>query len=392
MAKKDPNIATYKRLKSKANYVSGKGKDFNKQGRNAISDRLITKRSPQQKQAPTKNYDELIGKLQGENKDLRNQNASINKQMANKDKANKDSFDYVSKRLAASDKRTADLSEGVSAELKKLYAAKSQPAKASAPTEESSQGSSVAGALASLSNMSPGAVRTSSGSTAEEAVSSGEKSDADVAKSEEVVNKTSEVPDENAPSSMVDENGKIVPSYLVSKVFKVGEKISVGENAVFKITNLYQPRSGANSVAGKKTGVHARGVDVVSYDLDGNKTNYPISIANGEIVNIGLHGSGHAVSSSKSELGYYMDIKLASNPNKIIRMGHLDPGVMDIKSTLIGTKVSRGDTLFQGGRMSGSGTAPHVKIYMSDLDANGVAKQNYTDKGNDPSLIIKNGG
>jgi hypothetical protein len=382
MARKDPNIRSYKRLKAKsANTV--KTKDFNKQGREMIQSTLLPSKSKPQKQAPAKDYDKLIGNLQNDyNSKIKNLEKDYGSKLAEKDKAFGDTFSNMSKRMEAADKRTSDLSEGVTAQLKKLYESRGKSPSASTSSEEGDENKSTSRS----SNTS-----TSTGSNIEEE----ETSDDNVTKSDEAREKTKETIPENTlaagMSELVDEKGNPVPNYLVSKVFELEEVIQIGGNNSFRITNLYQPRSGANSVAGKKKGAHAKGVDVVSYDSSGNKTNYPIAVSNGKIMNVGLHGSGEQVGSSKSELGYYIDVMLDNDPTKMVRYGHLDPGIMAVRDTLMGSSISRGDVIFEGGKMTGSGTAPHVKIYLGDLDAKGTPLQNFTDKGNDPSHMIKYG-
>jgi len=133
-------------------------------------------------------------------------------------------------------------------------------------------------------------------------------------------------------------------------------------------------------------------VDLVSYDVEGNKLNYPISFLDGEIVNIGLDGNGARITTAQgSALGYYVDIRSTKDPTKIIRMGHLDAGIAEHMKEWVGRTVTRGENIFEGGGMTGSGTGPHIKVYMSDVNSEGQAQGNWLDPGNDPSSIIKNG-
>lgn len=172
---------------------------------------------------------------------------------------------------------------------------------------------------------------------------------------------------------------------------KLRGDVKVGDYS-FKITNLYGPRTGTNAVAGREDGEHSRGVDFVSYNSEGKKINLPVSVLDGTIINIQLQGNGKAITTKQGKAaGYYMDIRSAKNPNKVIRYAHLDPGVMRDRMSLIGSNVKRGDLLYDKGKFTGSGTGPHIKLFMSDINEDGVVERNYTSEGNDPSKIIQRG-
>ena len=385
MAKTSVNKSAYKRLKSKSLKLSER-KDFNKKGRSKISQSLAPR---QRQEAPQggKNYDKLLSNIQSDyNSKIQATQKDYENKLAKKEKEYAGTFKGLNKRIAMGEKRVGDLGAGVSAELEKLYAARNSGG-AQAGTGQAAPTAPSAGSTAqNITVAETDEDNTKNNETSNEETVSEED------KIENFTDTVSTAPTEGAEdpmgdSGIVDNKGKVVPNHLVSKIYKIGDIQPIGDSG-YRITNLYAPRSGSNSVSGRDKGVHANGIDVVNSD----GTNFPIAIADGKIVNIGLHGSGKKIDPSiGSELGYYVDIVSAKDPTKIIRYGHLDAGVFENKEALLGTVLSRGDTIFSGGSVTGSATGPHVKIYLSDVTADGKFKGNYLDQGNDPSVIVKNG-
>jgi len=211
-----------------------------------------------------------------------------------------------------------------------------------------------------------------------------------------------EVPSEDMftdPDAMISPNAMPTPvstatvavvQTAAKKVINIGDSIPVGD-FVYKVTNLFGPRTGSNAVPGRADGEHSNGMDMVGFSADGKQSNLPISLTDGEIVGINLQGSGDAIRPEQGKAGgYIMSVKTpdknAPGRFKIIRYMHLDKSVWDQKATLMNTQVTRGQLLIPGSNSPGSGsqTGPHVKVSISNLDEKGNDLRDYSNTENDP--------
>jgi len=354
------NKSSYKRLKAKSRARTSKKRDFN-QRFNSTLNKLFPKTAPAPKQ--DKNYDKLINDLETKYADKlarqQQQQQQIEEQAANSRDKNSNVISNLSQQVEQGNKRFEGLSQGVQQALDKIYADKAKEQQAvqatrRQPTTEAQQNTS----FPSLEDLES-TVATKKTTPSEET-------------------KETKETKETTPSETI-----------VKKILNIGDSIDIGNGFTYRATNLYGPRTGANSVPGRKDGEHSRGVDLVSHDAQGNKSNLPIAIAEGTIVNVWRQGSGLPINTRQGKAaGHVVDVL---SPNgKIISYAHLGPYIYENKDKFIGNKIQRGDVIVNDNRMSGSGTAPHIKVFMSDSKKNGVSKRNYTDPGNDPTQLILN--
>ena len=394
MAKNNLNITSYKNLKKRSSNKK-ELKNINKESIAGLKKKLLPTKAPKDK--GDANYKKLLGNIQNDyNSKIGSLKKDHSAEIKDREQEYKKTIGGLQGRLTGGEKRMKDLSDGVSKELERLYASQQKglntlstnveksldaQREADAKDKEETTQSNTPSVFANLSSDIDTTIQNEAQT---ETLVDSEKNKV----TEEVTEDPVDTEEEEKMSEILDENGNPVPEYLVSKVLKLDEKIKIGDYT-YRITNLYAPRVGDNSVSGRKSGSHPRAVDLVSEDDNGNIINYPVAVADGTIVNIGLQGSGNRINTSEgSEIGYYVDIR---SGDKILRYGHLDAGIFSLKDDLLGTKVFRGDVLFAGGRATGSITGLHVKLYMSDVNADGSISKNYLDKGNDPSYAIKNG-
>jgi hypothetical protein len=188
------------------------------------------------------------------------------------------------------------------------------------------------------------------------------------------------------PITGIVTEGETVKS-VVKAVLDIGQKVPIGNNS-YRITNLFGPRTGKNAVKGRGPG-HSRGVDVVTHDAAGKKTNAPIAIADGVIKSISLEGTGKSINTtSGTSGGYVMNVELPNG--KIVRYMHLSPDIEAQRSSLIGKPIKRGEVLFEGDHSigSGSGTNNHTKISISNMDEQGNLLKDHDNPENDPTPYI----
>ena len=191
--------------------------------------------------------------------------------------------------------------------------------------------------------------------------------------------------DYTVPENIITEETP-VDDAIEKVVLTLKQEISFGDN-YYRVTNLFGPRTGENRVANKGP-EHSRGVDVVAHNSAREKTNAPISVTDGIIRSVSLEGSTTNVGSGSSEGGYVMNVEMPNG--KMIRYMHLSPDVEAKRESLIGKSVKRGDILFEGdhNKWSGSGTANHTKISISNVDGKGNLLKDHDNPENDPSPYI----
>lgn len=136
---------------------------------------------------------------------------------------------------------------------------------------------------------------------------------------------------------------------------------------MFTITSQYGYRKRPNTGKTEFTS----GTDIVPQTKDKSVP----SLAPGKIVNIAVdkYAQGGLLDPSKHKgLGYYIDVEVSSGPyaGHVVRYGHLDP--IKNKDQLLGKTVNVGDKLASFGVGSGSGTGPHVKVYLIDPKGNKI--------------------
>lgn len=172
---------------------------------------------------------------------------------------------------------------------------------------------------------------------------------------------------------------------VIRQVVKIGDAVKVGEN-IYKVTNLFGPRTGANSVAGRDDGEHSRGIDIVGYSKDGSVSNLPIALADGKIIGINVQGDGSVIKPKDGKsAGYYMSVQM--NDGKVMNYMHLGKDVFKNKASLLGKNIKRGDVLYEGDYSKGSGsqTGPHIKVSISSVNNKGELNKDYTKEENDPT-------
>lgn len=136
---------------------------------------------------------------------------------------------------------------------------------------------------------------------------------------------------------------------------------------MFVITSQYGYRKRPNTGKTEFTS----GTDIVPQTKDKSVP----ALAPGKIVNIAVdkYSQGGLLDPSKHKgLGHYIDVELTEGPyaGHTVRYGHLDP--IKNKKALLGQTVNTGDTLAGFGVGSGSGTGPHVKVYLIDPKGNKI--------------------
>lgn len=125
---------------------------------------------------------------------------------------------------------------------------------------------------------------------------------------------------------------------------------------MYSITSPYGFRTRPNTNKKEFTS----GIDLVAKDKSGKVK----ALQDGTIINVGLQGDGKPGLKDPSkfkELGYYIDIK--GNDGLFYRFGHLDP-IKD-RQSLIGQPVQAGQEIASYKTGSGSGTGPHLKMYVA---------------------------
>lgn len=364
------NKSSYKWLKARGQAKKAKKREFD-QRFNSVLNKLFPRTSPTQNQ-DSKNYDQLIKNLEDNyNQKLAQANKQNQAQLNNQQKRTSAMADSFNQQLEAQNAKYTQLSEGVQKAFDNIMAKK----KAETSPEQAKQAETPASSQISDSQGLQdfdlqGLIDPIKSTTSEE-------------KTEESA--TSEAPAKENAETKSDS----VTDTVIKNTLAIGDSVSLGKYS-YKATNLYGLREGKNAVAGRKVGSHSKGVDVVTHDSEGKKVNLPVSISDGVISSIRLQGSGKAISTVQgSQAGYMIDVV---QPNgKMITYAHVSPKVADRASELVGRKVRRGDLLFDQPGFSGSGTAPHIKIFVSDTDKKGVSKRNYTEEGNDPTNLILTG-
>jgi len=364
----DANKSSYKFLIARSNARRSKKSDFN-QRFNSTLNALFPRTQPVQKEE-NKNYDKLVKDLENTyNNKLAAQNksnqAKLDKSKSESDKA----ISNLTGQVQQSQKQFKGLSEGVQKALIKIQE------KQAAETSKANDRPAPKASERPTTNVTQDPVNTIDTTFLEDL----KKPAAELEK---------QIKAQKA-APVVAPVKKVQPVTKTS--FNIGDIISLGNDGYsYRATNLYGPRSGANKVPGRKSGEHSRGVDLVSQDSSGNKVNIPIAIADGKITHIWKQGSGKAINTHQGKAaGYVMEVL---SPNgKVITYAHLGPSIFEKKDELLGRNLKRGEVISNDTRWSGSGTGPHIKVFMSDSNKKGRSKRNYTDEGNDPTNLIFNG-
>ena len=140
---------------------------------------------------------------------------------------------------------------------------------------------------------------------------------------------------------------------------------------MFVITSNYGFRKRPNTNKTEFTS----GTDIVPQTKDKSVQ----ALAPGKIVNIAVDKyaqAGMLDPSKHKGLGHYMDVEISSGPyaGHIVRYGHLDP--IKNKDQLLGKSINIGDKIGGFGVGSGSGTGPHVKVYLINSEGKKVDPTN----------------
>jgi len=143
---------------------------------------------------------------------------------------------------------------------------------------------------------------------------------------------------------------------------------------------------------GARKGKHSKGIDLRLFK-DNKPVDYPVALADGKIVKIGMDGDGSRITPKQGASGgVYVYIQLDENPNKIYKMVHLPKKFYADKEKYMGKSVKRGDILIKDSLATGSMTAPHVKYAIADYDPNtGKSAMNYSSQENDPTKLFFTG-
>ena len=283
-------------------------------------------------------FDDRIDALEG----------NYTKKLALRDKQSKSQVKALSESVQAGDKQNLELSKSLQATIKKLAEQRQGAKQPSQPSQAKPQNAYVK----SLEDLASSSIPVPAADT-----------------------KTAKPPVKEA----------------IKKVFNIGEFINIGENS-YKVTNLFGKREGTNAVSGISESEHSRGIDLVGYDSAGKKTNAPISLTDGVVVNITRHGSGAAIKPSEGRYGgYMMDVRM--DDGKVMRYMHLGADVMKNKASLMHKKVKRGDMLYEGDYSIGSGsqTAPHIKVRIQSEDSTGKLLKDYEEERNNPTSYALHG-
>jgi len=205
---------------------------------------------------------------------------------------------------------------------------------------------------------------------------------------------------ETSTKTDTEEKEKTDEDSTVDKTIKklsIGQHVNVGKYS-YKITNTFGIRSGANTVPGRE-GEHSRGIDLVGFDDMGNRTNMPISLTHGKIIEVGMQGDGSQMLPSEGRSGgAYMRILMPDG--KVGTYAHLDKSIMNIKDKLVGTSVKRGQALFDmpegqsyydwtgSGTGARQGNTGHIKFMVSSVNSDGTLSKDY--EKNNPELYVSN--
>jgi hypothetical protein len=175
---------------------------------------------------------------------------------------------------------------------------------------------------------------------------------------------------------------------VAKKAINIGDAVNVGDH-IYKVTNTFGIRSGANTVPGRE-GKHSNGMDLVGYSKDGKTSNLPISLTNGTIISINKQGDGSVVSPTAGAFaGIYAKVRDDAT-GKIFNYMHLGQDAWNNKATLLNKKIKRGELLYEGdySRGSGSQTGPHIKVSISSVDGQGKELRDFDNPLNDPKSFL----
>jgi hypothetical protein len=354
----NPNAQSYKALIAKSVNKRRASYDFDRILSN-VTQELLPSLSPNRSAAADNNRAELEKATETYDKRLNQLEKEQSRRMGELGKNSEREFSRLNKQVQNGDEKNLELSESLRAAIERLAQSKQGGGAEQAeeqPLEEETPGQSAASEV-SLEDM--------------------------FADPDAMINP-------NAMPAPVPTATTTTVSKAAKKVINIGDSIPVGD-FVYKVTNLFGPRSGSNAVPGRADGEHSNGMDMVGFSADGKQSNLPISLTDGEIVGINLQGSGDPIRPEQGKAGgYIMSVKTpdANAPGKfkIIRYMHLDKSVWEQKAKLMNTPVKRGQLLIQGSGSAGSGsqTGPHVKVSISNLDEKGNDLRDYSNPQNDP--------
>jgi hypothetical protein len=344
---KDPRNSSYKRLKSKVLSSRKRSYDFD-DVLSRVTQSLLPK---QQRRSGPSSQGNTNAMQEDFNKRLALMDSKNAKNLRAIKEGNEASTKELREQAALESKRNSGISRELHAAIQKLYASKQQGSQSQPTSQPIEEGTSTS--ENSLSYTAPKV-----------------KSFEDV---------------EKPPTTGLIKEGEtfsVVPE-VIKEALEIGQKVNVGDYT-YRVTNLFGPRTGKNAVKGRGPG-HSRGVDVVTHGANGEITNEPIAVADGIIKSISLHGDGSNTGTEESTTGGYT-MNVLMDDGKIMRYMHLSPDIEKQYSKLIGTRVKRGQVLFEGDHSlwSGSGTANHSKLILDSSDSEGNIIGDY----NDPTPYI----
>lgn len=353
----NPNAQSYRALIAKSANKRKSSYDFDRTLSNVTQELLPSLSSNRPSAAADSSRAELEKATEAYDKRLNQLEKEQSRRLGELGKNSEKEFSRLNKQVQYGDEKNLELSESLKAAIERLAQGRQSESAEQTPQEQSSE-------------------EEVPGQSAPREVSS-EEMFAD-------------------PDAMINPNiiPAAVPATVVAsaakKAINIGDSIPVGD-FVYKVTNLFGPRTGSNAVPGRADGEHSNGMDMVGFSADGKQSNLPISLTDGEIVGINLQGSGDAIRPEQGkEGGYIMSVKTpdknAPGKFKIIRYMHLDKKVWEQKAKLMNTSVKRGQLLVEGSNSPGSGsqTGPHVKVSISNLDEKGKDLRDYSNSENDP--------
>jgi len=389
------NESSFKAFKSKLDRVSELRTRVS-QGKMSTRQKLATKlASGQQKKEvqPTNNQKASDAKLAALDKKYKKQIGSIEEGFNEKMKSLSDKNEALSKSLNKGFNATNRSFSDFTNRVQSILAKKEEEGKSTGETTTKPETTDLESIQDSFNVSNPYDIKIDESKDTDEDTP---ETDVSTVDTEETENKKEEVPNTEGTNlngfvflnpaetdvAAQSENNKKID-------FKIGADVPVGDYT-YKITNLHGERSGDNAVLGRSG--HSKGVDLVSYK-DGKKVNYPVAIADGVIVGIGLDGSGKAIKTTQGKAaGYMVYVQLAEDPSKVIGYWHVGKSVKDNETSLLGATVKRGDVLVEDASWTGSGTGPHTKIVMSSWDNNRKSHKVIGDyKDNDPTNLILTG-
>jgi len=143
---------------------------------------------------------------------------------------------------------------------------------------------------------------------------------------------------------------------------------------------------------GARKGKHSSGIDLRLFK-NNKPVDYPVAIADGKIVKIGMHGDGRRITPKQgTKGGVYAYIQLDEDPSKMYKIVHLPKDFYKRKAEFMGKSVKRGDILIKDALGTGSMTGPHFKYAIADYDAKtGTSSRNYSAETNDPTRLFFTG-